>query len=178
LRFLDSFAEAIHGIVAKPRRIVAWRDEHTLNRIELLRWVWPNQHQPRAPRIIRIGMNTHWFKPSQTLLRGLGFDPLWPPDYRECLRLEWSLLEHELLEFATWLPSWIAGRRDGALEIPVPPQPSHVFGAGLRGTCYAWTVAAWEVCARWDRQSGRLPWYAIHASQVVPAAPELQNPIE
>lgn len=166
--FLDELAEKVdsEAVVVSPKRIVAWRDGDALNRLELLRWTWPDARFPRAPRVTRMGLNTQRFIPPKTLLRRFGFDPLSRPAGAMRLRLEWSVLGEELLAFAAWLPLWIRGRLDPSVAIPLPPHPSHVFGEGLRTTAYAWTVAAWEAYSRWHKQDPTLPRYAIHASRL------------
>ncbi len=171
-RFLETFAMALGdgAEVLRPRRIVAWRDGVALNRLHLLRWSWPDPGDRHAPRVTRIGLNTQLFRPPKTLLKRLGFDPLTRPDGDRALRLEWTVLGDELLAFADWLPLWMRGRLDTATPIPLPPHPSHVFGQDLRTTAYAWTVAAWDAYSRWKGQDPRLPWYAIHARDVVPSA--------
>ena len=83
-----------------------------------------------------------------------------------------SVGQEQLLTFAGWLPVWIRGRQDPSVAIPLPPHPSHVFGQSLRTTDYAWTVAAWDAYSRWHKQDPRLPWYAIPASKLAPAASE------
>jgi len=170
-RFLEAFAMSLGdgAVVVRPRRIVAWRNGAALNRLELLRWSWPDAGDRGAPRVTRIGLNALVFRPPKTLLSRLGFDPLARPDGDRALRLEWTVLGDELLAFADWLPLWIRGRLDPAAPVPLPPHPSHVFGQGLRTTDYAWTVAAWDAHSRWKAQDPRLPWYAIHARDVVPA---------
>ena len=170
-RFLETFAKeiALWAVVVRPKHIVVWRDEDLLNRVELLRWTWPDASSRAAPRVTRIGLNTQRFTPSKALLRHLGFEPESLPPSARSLHLEWSVLGEELLAFAEWLPLWIRGRQDASVEIPLPPCPSHVFGQGLRATNYAWTVAAWDAYSRWHKQDPRLPWYAINARDVVAA---------
>lgn len=170
-RFLETFAKeiALWAVVVRPKHIVAWRDGDLLNRVELLRWTWPDASSRAAPRVTRIGLNTQRFTPSKALLRHLGFEPESLPPSARSLHLEWSVLGEELLAFAEWLPLWIRGRQDASVEIPLPPCPSHVFGQGLRATNYAWTVAAWDAYSRWHKQDPRLPWYAINAREVVAA---------
>ena len=107
--FLDKFAGKVdpEAIVMSPKRIVAWRDGDALNRLELLRWTWPDSRFSRAPRVTRIGLNTQWFIPPKTLLRRFGFEPWSRPPGTPRLTLEWSVLSEELIDFADWLPLWI-----------------------------------------------------------------------
>lgn len=172
-RFLEQLAASISAgaVVVAPKRIVAWSDGDALNRLELLRWTWPDGRFPRAPRVTRMALNTQMFAPPKSLLRRFGFEPGSRPDGAPGLRLEWSVLGEELLAFAEWLPVWVRGRLDPTVAIPLPPHPSHVFGTGLRTTDYAWTVAAWEAYSRWNKQDLALPRYAIPAALLVPALP-------
>jgi len=177
-RFLEQLATNLGPgtVVVSPKRIVAWRSGAALNRVELFRWAWPDARFPRAPRVTRIALNTHAFTPSKALLRRFGFDVHARPWRIDGLRLEWTVLGEELLAFADWLQLWIRGRLDSSVAIPLPPHPSHVFGEGLRTTNYAWTVAAWDAYSRSHRQDPKLPWYAIHARDVVAAAAPRAEP--
>jgi hypothetical protein len=176
--FLDAFVVSVKGgaVIAAQKHVVAWRRGNALNHLELLNFSWPSARSLDAPRITRISVNKHVFIPPTTILRNLGFDKQRPlPRGSEGLHLEWTILGNELLAFADWLPVWVEGRLDPNSPIPLPPHPSHVFGKGLRTTDYAWTATAWDTYGRWKRDDNTLPHpYAIHAQDVVPAAPEPQ----
>jgi hypothetical protein len=173
-RFLDALAAALGSpaVVLRPKYLVAWRDGKWLNHLELVRWSCPDALSPDAPYVTRLSMNYYYFGPSKALLRKLGFPPQARPSRREELRLEWSVLDEQMLEFAAWIPLWMRGRLDPSAAIPLPPHPSHVFGEGLRTTMYGWTATAWSANALANGQSVDLPRYAIPAARVVPAEAE------
>ena len=172
-RFLQAFADALgpSAVVVRGKHLVAWRYGRHLNHLQLVRWSRPDSSSPRAPRVTRLSLNYYWFDPSKSLLRRLGFGPREHPPRTDRLRLEWTVLDEEILEFAAWLPLWMGGRLDSSVPIPLPPHPSHVFGEGLRTTMYAWTATAWSANARSKGHSAGLPGYAIPASRVCPAEP-------
>lgn len=155
----------------RQRHLLAWRHGDDLNHVRLLSWLRPHSGRPRAAWITRVSLNHLAFEPSAAVLRSLGFPRATAPRATSGVRVEWTALDEEVVALTGWLPTWIRGRVDPTVAIPLPPHPSHVFGEGLRTTVYVWTAAAWEASARFHRRDARwLPSYAIPAAEITPAA--------
>lgn len=172
--FLSRLTETLGypAVVVNPKPTVVWRDRDALNHLELRPWTAPDRQQPaRVPAVSRIAVNVMWFRPSNALLRRLGFRPDAWPGYMDGLRLEWTVLDEELRGFAEWLPTWVRGRIDPKVTIPLPPYPSHVWGIGLRSTSYAWTASAWDAYSRYKNMNARLTPGSISAEELRPALP-------
>jgi hypothetical protein len=186
----DAFLEAIARDFNSPifihrNQAIAWLDgEGHVSELGLIKWLWPSPEYPRAPRITRISINNGDFTHSRAELRRLQAlddtayrrSPGRPASRSSALCLEWTVLESELLDFASWLPVWMRGRLDQTVTIPLPPHASHVWSRDLRRMNYAWTVTAFEAHAKFHRRTPSLHPCATPASQVKPSYGAVAGP--
>jgi hypothetical protein len=172
--FFSRLADALglDALVANRKPVVAWRHLGSMNYFQLVPWDEPSPRYPGPPpSTVRLCVNMMTLFHPGSLLREMGFNPAHRPGHLECLEVEWTLVDDELLAFADWLPFWVSGRIDTTLTIPLPPIASHVWGGGLRDTRYAWTVSAWNAFSDWQRIDRRLTRGATAAEKLMPAMP-------
>ena len=180
--------------INKLKRYVSWRGENnTVEQLSLRVFTWPEPPSSKEPATIRICINHCNYALTETAAHSLGFKKAWvlshgAPSCTKEFVLEWTVMADELQVMSNWLPTWISGRFDTSVAVPMPPVPSSLGGAwwlngaalSLRNTCYAWSTRAWEATTSWRGQDPTLNSDVIPADKVTPALAELpgENHVE
>lgn len=131
------FAGAVHDLLLEANIPVAtyrqgtriiWQDPAGLcGELHLTRYDGPSSSRPDAPLILRVCINTDYWRIPGTTLRSVGLQPASPfhvlPHIDE--KLELSVLPREIADFSEWVADWIVarhGKHNGDLLAPAEYQ--------------------------------------------------------